>query len=114
MAEQLHYVFSEVGSMVLHKAERARFIVLVGNGPPATLRMVRVVDDQIDITDHPLEWYGQRKSFTRESYQFDLVDGTQYLFDPLGCVCGSGRIAYANPAPGFELVRVRRPDWFYL
>ena len=111
MAE-LHYTFAEVGSMVLQRAERAKFIVLVGSGPPATLRMVRVVDGEISITDHPLKWYGLHSSFSRETYLFDLVDGTEYLFDPLGCVCGSGRIAYANPAPGFELVRVRSPDWF--
>lgn len=97
--------------MVGQKGERARFIVLPGDGPPATLRMIRIIDGADSITDHELEWFGVSSSFARQSYVFRLLDGTEYRFDPLGCSCGAGRVAWINPAPGYELVRTRTPEW---
>lgn len=111
MEGELRYVYSEVGSMVLQQSERARFLVLVEDGPPATLRMIRNTGEGIEVTDHELGSFGLTGSFSRNSWRFTLVDGTEYIFDPLGCSCGAGKIAYHNPAPGFLLTRVRTPEW---
>lgn len=81
------------------------------NSTPANLLYVSLDEDQHLVVEEYRLIRVQRGGFSRiKNYTFLLEDRDPISIQPQSCVCGAGRIAYADPTPDRTRVPAIMPE----
>lgn len=87
-----------------------RALVVLRDAGNTDLLYVSEVDGSITVEEYRLTKI-QRGGFSRiKNYTFYLEGRGPISVLPQNCTCGAGRVAYADPTPGYKRVPAIMPD----
>ena len=87
-----------------------RTIAVIDDGDTARLFYTQEIKSSIEVSEFKLIRIERGGFSRRKNYTFIIDDGAAITVAPQSCSCGAGKIAYADPTPGFKRVPAIMPD----